>query len=212
VDERTRESYDVLAEAYAERLADWLAGMPYDRAWLAAFAEQVTGPVLDVGCGTGIATAHLAGLGLDVSGVDLSRGMLRVARRERPGLRFTEASMTALPIADASLGGLVAWYSTIHVPDEALPGVFAEFRRVLAPGGVVALAFQVGDEPWPMAEAFGHPVGLVFRRRRPERVAELLTGAGLDVRATLTRAADPAERTPHGYLLARRPAAESSHP
>ncbi|GGS15675.1 hypothetical protein GCM10010221_10910 [Streptomyces parvus] len=64
-------------------------------------------------------TEHLHGLGrgLDVFGIDLSPQMVAVARQEHPGLRFEVGSMLALELPVASLGGLLAWYSTIHVPD-----------------------------------------------------------------------------------------------
>jgi ubiquinone/menaquinone biosynthesis C-methylase UbiE len=61
--------------------------------------------------------------------------MVAPARRSNPGLRFEEGSMTALDLPDGALGGIVAMYSIIHIPRERLPEVFAEFHRVLAPGG-----------------------------------------------------------------------------
>jgi SAM-dependent methyltransferase len=210
----TRASYDAVATAYAERLRDELAAKPLDRAMLAGFAEVVratgAGPVADVGCGAGRVTAYLDGLGLPVFGIDLSPGMIEVARRTYPGLRFEVGSMLALDLPDASLGGLLAWYSVIHVPDERVPEAFAEFYRVLAPGGLVLLAFQVGDEMVHVAEARGHPVALDYRWRRPEWVAELLGQAGLIVRARLVREPDDdgdfPEREPQAFLLARKPA------
>ncbi|MFJ1702858.1 class I SAM-dependent methyltransferase [Kitasatospora sp. NPDC088346] len=207
----TRASYDAVAAAYADRFRDELAAKPFERAALAAFAELAagTGPVADIGCGTGRVTAHLHGLGLPVFGIDLSPGMVAVARDAHPGLRFEVGSMLALDLPDASLGGLIAWYSTVHVPDGQLPDVLAEFHRVLAPGGHVLLAFQVGDEPRHLDEALGHPVTLDFHRRRPERVAELLHRAGLPVRARLLREPDDhgdfTELTPQAVLIARRP-------
>ncbi|MEU3155968.1 class I SAM-dependent methyltransferase, partial [Streptomyces griseus] len=167
--------------------------------------------VADVGCGTGRVTEHLhgLGLGLDVFGIDLSPRMLAVARQEHPGLRFEEGSMLALDLPDASLGGLLAWYSTIHVPDEELPRVFAEFHRVLAPGAHVQLGFQVGDEPLRMTEAWGAEISLVFHRRQPERIAELLRDAGLEVVSRVWRERETdgpfPERAPQGFVLARRP-------
>lgn len=158
----TRDSYDALAPAYVEFARGELAAKPLERALLGTFAELAAAsggglPVADVGCGTGRVTEYLHGLGrgLDVFGVDLSPRMLAVARQEHPGLRFEEGSMLALDLPDTSLGGLLAWYSTIHVPDEELPRVFAEFHRVLAPGAHVQLGFQVGDEPLRMTEALG---------------------------------------------------------
>jgi len=115
--------------------------------------------------------------------------------------------MTALDLPDGALGGIVALYSIIHIPPERLPGVFAEFGRVLAPGGHLLLAFQVGDERRHLAEWFGHAVSLDGYRWPPDRVAEMLSQAGLVVRARLLREPDEAvETTQRAYLLARRPA------
>lgn len=202
----TRRSYDATADDYAEWIRDELAAKPFDRSVLAVFAELVRGPVADVGCGTGRITAHLAGLGVDVSGVDLSPGMLAAARRAHPDLTFTEATMTALPIADGTLGGVVAWYSTIHVPDADLPVALAEFRRVLRPGGLLQLAFQAGTGAEHRTRAGGHDVSLTFHHRHPERMAELLGDNGFTVRAQLVRTQDTGgpypENTPQAYVLA----------
>ncbi|WP_019812760.1 class I SAM-dependent methyltransferase [Saccharomonospora saliphila] len=210
---RARESYDVLADDYTAWVRDELARKPLDRALLSEFAEVVraagAGPVLDVGCGPGRVSDFLHRLGVSVSGVDLSARMVAAARRRYPHLRFREGSMTALDAADGSLGGIVAWYSIIHVPDERLPEVFAGFHRALVPGGYLLLAFQIGDGVRHRTEAGGHPVSLDFHRRRPDRVAELLRGAGFAVRACTRREADEegpyAEDTAQAYLLARTP-------
>jgi SAM-dependent methyltransferase len=209
----TRASYDAIAVGYAERFADVEVAKPLDRAVLDAFAEYVRGagdlPVADIGCGPGRVTAYLSGRGLTAFGIDLSPGMIEVARGSHPGLRFEVGSMLALDLPDDSLGGVLAWYSTIHVPDELLPQALAEFRRVLAPGGHLLLAFQAGDEPLHRTEAMGHAISLVFRRRPPERVAELLGRAGLPVRATVVREPDDdggfAEVTAQAFVLARKP-------
>ncbi|MFC4015497.1 class I SAM-dependent DNA methyltransferase [Nonomuraea purpurea] len=207
----TRASYDAIASEYAEVFRDELAGKPLDRAMFAAFAELVLtgggGRVLDVGSGPGHATAHLHGLGLDVSGVDLSPEMVAQARRAYPGLRFEEGSMLALDAPDASLAGLVANYSIIHIPAELLPEVFGEFRRVLAPGGRALVVFQVGDETTHRTEAFGREISLDAGRLRPDHVERLLGEAGLPVEARLLREPRQGmEPTPQACLLARRPA------
>jgi SAM-dependent methyltransferase len=208
----TRASYDAVAVRYAEWLRDELAAKPLDRAILATFAELVRaagqGPVADIGCGAGRVTAHLSELGLPAFGIDLSPQMVAVARQAYPGLRFEVGSMLALDLPDGSLGGLLAWYSTIHVPDDRLPDAFAEFHRVLVPGGYALLAFQVGNEPRHVTQALGQPVSVDLHQRQPDTVAELLARAGLAVRARLIREPDDegdfTERTQQAFLLARK--------
>jgi SAM-dependent methyltransferase len=205
----TRTAYDSIAADYAERSRAELAARPLDRAMLAAFAELVrsAGLVADVGCGPGRVAAQLHKLGVTVFGIDLSPEMVALARRAHPGLRFDEGSMTALDLPDGALGGIVAWYSLIHIPPERRPDVLAEFHRVLAPGGHLLLAFQVGDEPLHLAEAFGRAISLDVYRLSPGNIAELLTQAGFTVLARLLREPHETEKVQQAFLLARKPPA-----
>jgi SAM-dependent methyltransferase len=192
--EQTRVSYDTVAGSYAELLRDRLAAEPFQRGILGLFAELARGrgPVADVGCGPGRITGHLHGLGLEVFGIDLSPGMVAVARRDHPGLRFEVGSMTALEVPDGSLGGVLAWFSLIHVPDEAVPGVLAEFRRVLCPGGVVLIGFHAGDGVRHLTEGYGgHPMDVFVHRRPVARVAGWLGEAGFTVEGELVHRPDP---------------------
>jgi SAM-dependent methyltransferase len=204
----TRAAYDTVAVDYAALLHTELAGKPLDRALLGAFAELVkaTGNALvaDLGCGPGRVTAYLSSLGLTTFGVDLSPAMVAVSRRAHPDLRFDEGSMSALDLADSALGGIVAWYSIIHTPPEQLHAVFAEFHRVLAPGGYLLLAFQAGDAVVHLEHAYGHAVSLDAYRLSPDVVSELLRKSGVLVNARLLREADETEKTEQAYLLARK--------
>ncbi|MFD0071543.1 class I SAM-dependent DNA methyltransferase [Streptomyces sp. NPDC127166] len=207
-----RRSYDTVAADYGRLLAGQLETTPLDRAMLSGFAERVAavdGPrvIGDLGCGTGRVTSHLRGLGADVFGVDLSPGMITVARDGHPGLRFEVGSMTALDLPGASLGGVLSWYSTVHMPEGELAASFAEFHRVLAPGGYALVAFKVGDERVRLERAYGHEVDLHVYRWSPDRLASLLTAAGLVESARLVREPDAGEKTPQGFLLTRKPGA-----
>ncbi|MGK4581563.1 class I SAM-dependent DNA methyltransferase [Kitasatospora sp. HPMI-4] len=205
----TQAAYDAIAAVYAERFRDELERQPLDRAMLSSFAEVMQaagiGPVADLGCGPGRVTAYLDSLGLDVFGVDLSPSMVELARQEHPGLRFEVGSIAALGQADGALGGVLARYSIIHTPPERVPEVFAEFHRVLAPGGHLLLAVQVSDEPLIPVQEFDHKVSLAYRWS-PDRLAELLRAAGLVEVARLLREPNEGERFQQAYLLARKPA------
>ena len=206
----TRTFYDAIAEDYADRFRDELAGRPLERAVLALYAELVggEGEVADLGCGPGRATGFLASLGLDVHGLDLSESMLAIARRENPGLRFEKGSMLELGHTDGSLAGVVSWYSSIHTPVDRLPSLFGEFHRVLRPGGHLLLGFQAGDVPRRHDNPWGHPVSLEFQRRRPEQLVELLTAAGFALHSQAVREPDEAleESVQQAFLIARKAA------
>ena len=203
----TRDGYDLTAASYADRFHAHLDDKPIDRAMLSAFAGLVGrgGATIDVGCGTGATTAILHRLGLEVSGIDLSPNMLAEARRLNPDLQFRVGSMTSLDVDDASVDAVCAWYSIIHVPNDALPQVFSEFARVLRTGGHILLAFQVGDQPRILTEVFGERVALTFHRRQPEAVTGMLAAAGLTLYAQLVRDRDDdgLESTPQAYLIGR---------
>jgi SAM-dependent methyltransferase len=204
-----RASYDRVADTYVELGMGELGPQPWLRAALAAFAEAVRGlgPVLDVGCGPGTVTAHLAGLGLDVSGVDLSPRMVEHARRRYPGLRFAVASATALDLAPASLGGVLGWWSLFNLPRETLPGVLAAFAQALVPGGQALVGTHVGDGDVMRTEAYGGvPVSWTTHLWRPEHVATLLADVGLEVIAELRFPELPDVARPQVLLAAGRPA------
>jgi SAM-dependent methyltransferase len=202
--ESTRATYDAVAQDYARLVTGLDAEGPLDRAMLADFADRVDGLVADVGCGTGRVTAYLAGLGIEVVGIDLSPGMVAVARRAYPELRFEVGTMTALDLPDASMAGVLAWYSIIHTPPHGLPEVVAEVRRVLAPGGHVLLGFQAGaDEHRSMTHAYGHTVACDAWLHAPDTVAQVLEDAGFVVDARLVREPAGGERRPQASLLAR---------
>ena len=174
-----RTSYDTVAVSYAELVVD---GADWENEAFDLLAKLVAGSgrtVLDVGCGPGRTTGSLAARGLRVVGIDLSPGMIEVARRDHPALDFRVGSMTALDLPDGSVAGIVAWWSIIHLPREVVPQAFAEFHRVLAPGGVLLLGFHVGTESTHKTSGYGgHPMNIHVHRWTAPALTELAVAAG----------------------------------
>jgi SAM-dependent methyltransferase len=114
--------------------------------------------------------------------------------------------MTVLPAADASWDGLVSFYSLIHMIDDAdLRAALAEFRRVLADGGLLLLAVHAGEETRHLAEWFGTEVDVSFRFFDPAWLSAELERAGFAVESLTRRQPYPGAEvaTPRLYILAR---------
>src|SRR5262245_51034495 len=112
--EYIRACYDAVAREYADRFAGELGHKPLDRGLLSRFATEVCGrgEVCDLGCGPGQTTAYLHGCGVRVCGLDVSAELLREAARLHPGVAFEQGDMLALPRADGTFAGVVAFYAT----------------------------------------------------------------------------------------------------
>jgi SAM-dependent methyltransferase len=205
----TRSAYDTVARRYAEEIAGELEDKPFDREFLDRFAEAVSGRgrVVELGCGPAHVCAYLAMGGVEVSGLDLSPGMVAEAKRMFPELDVIAGDMLALPFGDAELVGAVSFYSIIHFDDDQLGTAFSEMARVLADGGLAALAFHIGDEVVHREQWWDMPVVLDARFLPTEHVTVLLVKAGFEIDSV-------EERPPYApalvfdlrraYLVARR--------
>ena len=199
-------SYDDVAAEYTRRIADELQHKPADRALLNRFAASLSGsgPCLDVGCGPGHVTRYLADRGVDIRGVDLSKGMVREARRLHPDLQFEREDMRSLKAKDHSLAAVVAFYSLIHVPEPELEAVLLEFRRVLEPGGALLVAFHSGGYSEHLSEWWDQPVDLDFYHHRVVSVLVHLQHTGFQEVSVYRRDPYPEVEAPtrRAYILA----------
>lgn len=194
-------AYDARAADYIELAGDVAQLADADRAEILRWADATTGRILDAGCGPGQWTGFLHAAGRDVLGIDLSEQFIAHARAQHPELEFVHGSFAELPVSDASLGGILAWYSLIHTPPEQLPAVFAEFARVLAPGASILIGFFEGE----LREPFAHAITTAYFWTS-DALADLLVDAGFTVAASESRPRIPGEVSsrPHASVTAAR--------
>ncbi|MBF4637888.1 class I SAM-dependent methyltransferase [Clavibacter michiganensis] len=191
------EAYAARAEEYAEHLGTLDAVHPADLALVTTWADGITGPVLDAGCGPGHWTAHLASRGLDARGVDLVPAFVAHARAAHPGVPFEVGDLDALDARDAALGGALAWYSLIHHAPDRVAVPLAELARVVRPGG----GLLVGAFAGTVTEPFDHAVTRAWRWE-PDELASRIEATGFEVDELHTRTATG--QRPHLAIVARR--------
>src|ERR1700674_1449749 len=208
--ESIRESYDRVADEYARRIFNELQYKALDRELLNRFASQVRGhgEVCDMGCGPGQVARYLHNLGVKVFGLDLSPQMLEQARQLSPEISFLEGNMMALDFQDGRLAGIAAFYAIVNIPKESLPLVFHEMERVLQPGGLLLLAFHIGDEVLHEDELWGRPISMDFFLLQPSAIRQYLEAAGLAVEEIVRGEPYAPEVEYHSrraYVFARKP-------
>jgi len=206
---RLQASYDRVAQQYVQRIFNELEHKPLDRALLDRLAASVRGfgPICDLGCGPGHVARYLHGQGAEVFGIDLSPSMVQQALRLNPGIDFRQGNMLALEDESESWGGIAAFYSIIHIPHQDLLDALLELKRVLRPGGLLLLAFHLGQEILHLDEWWGEVVSLDFIFFRSDEMVAHLTTAGFELEEAIER--DPYPDVEHqsrrAYIFARKP-------
>ncbi|OIJ27135.1 class I SAM-dependent methyltransferase [Nocardioides luteus] len=190
-------AYDGRASEYIDLFGTIDKLAEQDRDTITRWRDSTTGPLLDAGCGPGLWSQELTAGGVrEVVGIDASAEFVAAARAQYPGPSFQRADLAALPLADRSIGGILAWYSIIHTPPTQLPAILSEFARVLAPGGSALIGFFDGEP----GEAFDHAVHTAYYWSA-EALAEQLAPHGFTVGQASARQ-DPGARRRQGDLVA----------
>ena len=186
-----RRAWDEAAETYAARRdPDGSDAALIDDLLDALASDPAVGDgdplVLDVGCGDGART--LANLPPGSVGIDISRRGLDLARETVPEARLVHGEMSALPFAADRFDAVTAYHAVFHVERERHPEVYAEFARVLRPGGRLLTTlpggrFETVRRGWMGGEMF-------FSAPGRERTLDQLRAAGFTEVETPT-ATDP---------------------
>ena len=195
--------WDEAAPRYDQQIAflerNWFTGA---REWITARAH---GRVLEVAVGTG-RNLPFYGDGVTLTGIELSTGMLAIARTRAAGLGLKadlrEGDAEHLPFADATYDTVVCALSLCTIPDPA--AAIAEMRRVLVPGGLLLLLDHIRST-WPPVYAAQRLLERLTIRAAGEhftrRQLPLVEAAGLEIEEVERRKAGTIER-----IAARKPA------
>lgn len=191
-------------QAYSKRASEYLAVLgsvrdmdPLDIACITSWGTDIVGPILDAGSGPGHWTELLRSNGCEVSGIDMVPELVDSARERFPLSSFTVGDLLALPFENAHFGGVLAWYSLIHMQPDMCAHAFDEIARILRPDGTLLVGVILG----PQGVSFDHAIAEAFYWSE-QGLVDQLESSGYQVLSTGTRF--PERSRPHLEVLVRR--------
>jgi SAM-dependent methyltransferase len=149
VDEQLWSPYDAMGHDYQQHAADSAYNAHYDRPAVLGALGPVRGRrVLDAACGPGIYAQELLARGADVTAFDASPVMVDLARTRIAGRAQVDHAVLGepLPYADGAFDLVVCALAIHYAGDRAV--AFAEFCRVLRPGGALVVSTQHPVMDW----------------------------------------------------------------
>ena len=169
VAEQEHDTWQRAAEDYVENIAPLTAGSGQVPILQEIGHIEARSDILELGSGTGDVACQLAEIGGRVVGIDFSRNMVEIASKRFPGIAFNEADAEAIPYEDGEFDVVVSCYTAHHFARPQV--VFAEARRVLRPGGRLAIVMPIQSRQ----KSFG----AVFESARDEIPPEEVPGGPL---------------------------------
>ncbi|MGC0327667.1 SAM-dependent methyltransferase [Streptomyces sp. SAI-170] len=200
------EAFDAIGDRYDEafphkegqvQAADWLLK-----------SVSPGARVLDLGCGTGLPTARqLADGGCAVVGVDLSDGMVELARRNVPEAEFHRADIADLrPDGPLDLGrfdAVAAFFSLLMLPRAEIPLALKTIHGLLEPGGLLVLSMVEADVDDFAIPFLGSTIRVTGYLRDTLREVVEAAGFSIDGESSYTYAPESSDVPPEEQIFLR---------
>ena len=149
INELTRLAYEKTANKYHENFKNEIEQKVFDRIILDKFSDLLgdNSIICDAGCGpSGHIGKYLADKGHSIVGIDISQKCVDIASNYNPDLTFKVMDMMNTDFSDASLDGIISFYSIIYTPKKLINQIFCEFHRILKPNGKLLIVVKKGTE------------------------------------------------------------------
>ncbi len=170
------DTYDIIADAYVAKYGEDATDKQHVDLLLKNLPYKAE--ILDAGCGAGQNAYHMARKGFRVTGIDLSRSMLTIAKNHYSNCTFVYMDIRRLQFPPQRFDGILSSFSLIHIPDDTIPAVLSDFYRILKPGGWAAIFAQQGKPDHYVDEPFAPGKKIFFNFFTKKRITEKLKEAG----------------------------------
>lgn len=158
MEEKIIKLYSARAQEYISALGSVENMHEQDISSIIDWGTKVAGPILDAGAGPGHWSGLLHSYGCDIRGIDMVPEFVDSATHRFPLVNFEIGDIRNTAFDDSSFGGVLAWYSLIHLQPDSRKEALSELGRVLRPGGTILLGAFLGSQ----GEKFDHAITEAF--------------------------------------------------
>ena len=141
----TIESYDKTAQGYIERTDSSYRKESAEKFLSYIKKNSDSKKILDMGCSQGRDAGKFVEKGYDVVGIDLSKELIKVAKKRIPKAKFKIMDMRRLEFADETFDGIWASASFVHIPKKDILQTLIETKRVLKNKGIFYITVKIGE-------------------------------------------------------------------
>ncbi len=176
---RTKDTYNKIAKAWADknfRSRKIIGEMRIFRNYI-----KPGGKILDVGVGPGRHARKFIARGYNVIGIDFSKGMVEEAKRRVPRGDFRLMDMRNLKFKNGTFNGIWCFASLLHIEKKDAPSVVNGFKRVLRPGGILAISVKKGSGERLVGTEAGFAGKRFFSFYTEGELTRLVRNAGFEV-------------------------------
>jgi ubiquinone/menaquinone biosynthesis C-methylase UbiE len=174
--EKTIAAYDRSPNKYFESTRDMTP--PQELCRFTESVRSLGNRVLDAGCAFGRDSSVLDDAGFEVTGIDLSDGLLQKARELNPDLDFKKMDVRSLEFADGTFDGIWCHAVLLHLNDEDIVKALEEFHRVLKPDGTLFISFKKGEGTQEVLETFSSEAARFYNFKTVEPLTATLQEIG----------------------------------
>lgn len=172
------DNYDDIAKEYVNEFFEDTS----DNKYIDIFLNSLNGKkILDVGCGNGKDCKYILEKGFNINGIDLSIGMLNIAKEKVPNCNFEIMDITKITYPNDSYDGIISNCSLFHIPVEELPKTLKSFKRVLKPDGKLLLILQEGNGETMVEEPYRPGIYIYIKYFSKNEIQKLLQEYGFEI-------------------------------
>ncbi len=174
------EIYDHIAEEYAKKFDV----IDSDKAlrFLNIFLSHLKSGshIVDLGCGTGFSAGYFVKKGMKAQGVDLSSGMIAIAKKNYPEIHFSVADMREF-VPEEKADAVWAGYSLFHFEQVSLEKTLERIKTYLQSQGILGIVMQEGNGEVELTEPFMPSEKIYIRLYTQQELASILQQYGFEI-------------------------------